>query len=458
MSIRLKTEKRTDKQKYDMDIMEFMPAALEVMEHPPSKGGRVLALVIVMLFTISITWAVVGEVDIVAVAEGKIISSGRIKDIQPLEKGIVKNIFVKEGGSVITGQPLIELDKTETRADRDRLNQELRFKQLKLLRKKSLLQVLQERTEEPVFDDFGTISLSPSEKLDQNKLLGHAWLDYRSRIDALESERRERKAEYRTNEVQIRKLQKTLPLINRRVKAMDRLVRKKLSPELEFLKLEQQQIEQSQMLAVHEMKRLQFQAAIDKVDQNITTLKAEVTRTVLTEIEDLQIDIQSLAQELAKAKNSNAKQILRSPVNGTVQQLAVHTIGGVVTDAQILMKIVPQNDNLEVEATLENKDIGYVSKGQDAEIKVNTFNFTKYGVINAKVTDVTADAVVDEAKGLVYKLRLALDDHRMMIDQRMVDLIPGMAVLAEVKTGKRRIIEYVLSPLLRKIDESVRER
>ena len=141
-----------------------------------------------------------------------------------------------------------------------------------------------------------------------------------------------------------------------------------------------------------------------------------------------------------------------------MQQLAVHTIGGVVTEAQVLMKLVPKDDFLEVEAVLENKDIGFVFAGQPAEVKVNTFNFTKYGILEAEVVGVTADAIIDEVKGLVYKLRLKLDKNQMQIDSRTVDLLPGMTVMAEVKTGKRRLIEYVMSPLLRKMDESVSER
>lgn len=136
----------------------------------------------------------------------------------------------------------------------------------------------------------------------------------------------------------------------------------------------------------------------------------------------------------------------------------MHTIGAVVTPAQTLMQIVPKEDFLEVEAVLENKDIGFVYKGLPAEIKVHTFPFTKYGVIDAEVMDVTADAVVDEIKGLVFKLRLRMQKDSMWVDQQTVKLMPGMAVSAEVKTGKRRIIEFVMAPLLRKVEESARER
>jgi hemolysin D len=250
----------------------------------------------------------------------------------------------------------------------------------------------------------------------------------------------------------------TLPLVTRRADAMKKLVEKNLAPEMEYLQLEQERIEQQQTLITHQTQRQQYLSAIETTVQQLNTLKAEAPHQSLTKTDEYQRQIQSLTQELAKAKEVNAKQILYAPVDGTVQQLAVHTIGGVVTEAQVLMKLVPKDDYLEVEAVLENKDIGFVFQGQPAEVKVNTFNFTKYGIIDAEVAELTADAIADEVKGLVYKLRLKMQQSQMLIDGRTVDLLPGMTVVAEVKTDKRRLIEYVMSPLLRKVDESVRER
>jgi hemolysin D len=268
----------------------------------------------------------------------------------------------------------------------------------------------------------------------------------------------ELEAALQTNAALLQQLKQTLPLITRRADAMKKLVENNLAPEMEYLQLEQERIEQQQTLITHQTQRQQYLSAIETTVQQLNTLKAEATHQSLTKTDEYQRQIQSLTQELAKAKEVNAKQILYAPVDGTVQQLAVHTIGGVVTEAQVLMKLVPKDDYLEVEAVLENKDIGFVFQGQPAEVKVNTFNFTKYGIIDAEVADLTADAIADEMKGLVYKLRLKLQQSQMLIDGRTVDLIPGMTVVAEVKTGKRRLIEYVLSPLLRKADESVRER
>jgi hemolysin D len=141
-----------------------------------------------------------------------------------------------------------------------------------------------------------------------------------------------------------------------------------------------------------------------------------------------------------------------------VQQLAVRTVGGVVTPAQALMVIVPKDDALEVEAFLENKDIGFVDAGQEAEVKIETFPFTRYGTIPARLTHVSHDAINDEKRGLIYSTRAKLARATVQVEDKTVNLTAGMAVSLEVKTGKRRVIEYFLSPLLQRGSESLRER
>ncbi|AKJ30750.1 HlyD family efflux transporter periplasmic adaptor subunit [Caldimonas brevitalea] len=165
-----------------------------------------------------------------------------------------------------------------------------------------------------------------------------------------------------------------------------------------------------------------------------------------------------LRQEGAKAQQRTKLTQLTAPVAGTVQQLAVHTAGGVATEAQPLLVIVPRDAEMTAEVTIDNKDIGFVNAGQDAEIKLETFNFTKYGTVPAKVTWVTADAVQDEKRGAIFPATLKLSKASIDVDGKAVGLTPGMNVNAEIKTGKRRAIEYVLAPLQRQVSESLGER
>ena len=189
-----------------------------------------------------------------------------------------------------------------------------------------------------------------------------------------------------------------------------------------------------------------------------TPLATETRRVRLDCLTQAEQKNGSLAQEKVKAEDRGRLLRLTAPVGGTVQQLAVHTVGGVVTPAQPLMVIVPGDNPLEVEAFVANKDIGFVRNDQVAEIKVETFPFTKYGTLPGKVMQVSGNAIQDEKRGLVYAARVKLEKATLNVDGKTVNLSPGMAVTVEIKTGKRRVIDYFLSPLLQYGDESLRER
>ena len=211
-------------------------------------------------------------------------------------------------------------------------------------------------------------------------------------------------------------------------------------------------------MAAERQRLNQLKEAESEVKHQLQTLTAQTTSQTLQDMTEVQRQIASLDEELTKATDLNNKQILYAPVEGQVQELAINTVGGVVTEAQQLMLIVPSEEQLEVEVFLENKDIGFVHEGMPAELKIHTFPFTKYGVIDGEVTTVSDDATVDEQRGLIYGMHLLMKKNTIWVDNKEVRLMPGMAVTAEVKTGTRRIIEFFLAPLLRHGNESVRER
>lgn len=438
---------------------EFLPAALEIQETPPSPIGRILAWSLIALFSIGIIWACFGEVDIVSVAEGKIIPSGQVKQIQPLEKGVVKTLYVTEGQMVKKGEPLVELDQTLTFADQQRLGQELAYTEAVIQRQTLFVSLLKTPDQQITFSDVANRASRDGDlNTEQVKLLWQEWQSHKARRAALLAEQSERVAEKRASLERIKQLEQTLPLVTKRADAVKTLYKKHMAAETVWMELEEQRIAQVQSLAVEQATQRQLSSAIQRVSEQLSAQEAEAASETLSSISEYHRQQQSLIQELDKAKDLNSRQILHAPISGKVQQLAIHTIGGVVTPAQPLMLLVPTDVELEVEAWLENKDIGFVEVGQSAEIKVNTFPFTKYGIIEGKVVDVTQDAVVDELEQFRYRMRVGMAKSTIQVEKKRVDLIPGMAVSAEVKTGKRRLIEYVMAPLIRYKQESVRER
>jgi hemolysin D len=227
---------------------------------------------------------------------------------------------------------------------------------------------------------------------------------------------------------------------------------------LQYLEIEQQRVEKVQELAMAQHRLDRDLAALAEARAQSVLVEMEFRRGRLAELAEVETRVASLAQEVVKASQRAKIQRLVAPIDGLVQQLTVHTVGGVVTPAQSLMVVVPAADRLEVEAWIENKDIGFVQVGQPAEVKIDTFPFTRYGSVGARVVTVSGDAVAQERGGLAYLTRLDLARTTLMVDGRAVNLSAGMSVTAEIKTGTRRVIELVLSPLLRHAWESGRER
>lgn len=457
------------------NLAEFMPAALELQESPPNPLMRWLAWVLIALFVLTLIWACIGKVDVVSSAEGKIIPGSRVKQIQPLTKGFVKAIHVKEGQFVNQGDALIELDRTITAADQARMQQEYHNASLNLAGAEALQQFLVNTSAlktsanakhnlQPSMATEIELNVHAGIKPTETEILLHQqktweqWQQYQAQLSSLHSGLKKVQSEKIGNQETIKKLQQTLPMITKRAQALESLYAKNMASEAEYLELEQQRIERVQDLAAQQQMQQQLNAAINEAQQQINALKADTLGKLLTQIADSRNQIATISEELVKATDMNDKQILYAPVSGYVQQLAINTIGGIVTEAQELMIIVPEEESLEVQVMLGNQDVGFVHKDMAAEIKIHTFPFTKYGLIDATVTHISDDAIIDEKLGLVYTMHLKMHKSTIRVEAKDVKLIPGMAVTAEVKTTQRRVIEYFLSPLLRYKQESIRER
>jgi len=416
----------------------FLPAVLEVQDTPPSPLGRVIAFLIITFFSIGVTWAIVGEIDIVAVAHGKIIPSSHSKIIQSIEMGKVKAIYVEEGQQVKQGDVLIELDETISTADYANINQQRIALQIEIQRLKCLIKV--------VTDKKDSCKQELTDSL-QESILQNQVNEYKQNLSSLKSSHQQKQSELMSVIASVEMLEQTLPITEKRMNAANGLYDKKLLSEQEYLEVKQGYIENTQNLKAEVNKRQQVEFELENVALQTAQFSHEFKSRMMQELASKQIQYESLQQEFVKSEQRNNFQVLRSPINGVVQQVSVHTIGGVVSPAEALMVVVPENDALEVEAYLENKDIGFVSKNQTAEIKIDTFPFTKYGVIDGTVISVSTDAVNNEEMGLVFTMRSSMNSSTIKVNGVDVKLSPGMSVSIEVKTGKRRIIEYLARPV-----------
>jgi hemolysin D len=455
--------------------LAFLPAALEIVETPPSPTGRAMVLVLVALFCAALAWSAWGTIDIVASASGKVVSGGRSKVVQPFETGVVRAIRVQDGQTVRTGDVLIELDSTVNAADRDHLHDDLLAERLNVARLRAALA----SGEDGVAELVAPAEANPVLVATQRQFLANQVNEHRAKVAALARQEAQKEAEHETILATIHKLEALIPVIQQRVDIRKTLMEKEIGSKLTYYEILQLLVEQEEELNVQKSHLQEAKAAVAAIRQTRAQAVAEYNKSLSDELARSEQKANGLAQDLIKAQQKTRLQKLTSPVDGIVQQLAVHTVGGVVTPAQALLVIVPNDSRLEIEAMISNRDIGFVAAGQSAEVKIDTFNFTRYGLLHGEVLSVSQDAIIrdrpperaseralgaqhdsSEPNGqeLNYEARISLDRQQMQVEDRMVNLAPGMAVTVEIKTGSRTILSYLLSPLRRYRQEIMRER
>ena len=302
---------------------------------------------------------------------------------------------------------------------------------------------------------------TPADKADtqaQIAQLAAEWSDITARLAKLSAEHQRRQAEMATVRAMIGKLEATLPIARQREQDFQALTTQGFMSGHANQDRTRERIELERDLATQQARLQEAQAALREAEQTRSAYLAETRRTLSERQAQADLKRHQTGQELTKATQREQLATLTAPVAGTVQQLGLHTEGGVVTEAQALMVIVPDAASVSAEVTLENKDIGFVAPGQDVAIKLETFPFTRYGTVKASVDKVTQDAVNDEKRGAIFPAMLKLNQTTIDVDGKQIKLAPGMNITAEIKTGQRRVIEYLLSPIQRAGNESLRER
>jgi hemolysin D len=432
---------------------EFLPAAIEIMEHPASPVGRALIWALCALFAIAVVWSIVGRVDVVAVAQGKVVPQGRTKVVQPLEMGVIRAIHVKDGDHVAVGQPLIDLDPTDASADLGRMEREKAARALDVARLDALLAGGSGERTLAAPADADPLLLESA-----RRLLSSQWHERTARLASLDGEIERRRAELRVAETDIERFNAVLPLLRDRSESLNTLARQGLTSRLRASEVQQQLIETEKGLASAVDKQRQAEASLRASEQQRQQVEREGESAWRKERADAVEKRAAAEQEILKGKKRRDLQQLVSPIDGTVTNLATWTVGGVVKPGDTLLNIVPSSATPEVEAMVLNKDAGFVLAGQKVTVKFDAFPFTRYGTVEGEVIDVSRDSNKDEKLGLVYPVRVKLDSPDLTVDGKRVAITPGMQVNAEIITGERRLIDYVLSPVLRYRSEAARER
>ena len=437
------------------DEAAFLPAALAIQESPVHPAPRRAAWAIMALFTAVLVWSVVGQIDIVAVAPGRIVVSDGTKVVQPLETGIVKAIHVRDGDRVQAGQVLIELDPTTATADSLAVQGQAAAARAEAQRAQALLKALAQALPS---GPAGANSLAPATSSWTDAQAQAEWADISARLARLDAEITRRQAEGATARQALAKLQTTLPLAQKREDDVAALATQGFIASHAGQDRSRERVEMERDLATQHARVAEGDAALAESRQTRSALLAETRRLQNDRLSKATLELAQLQQQGAKATHREKITRLTSPVTGTVQQLAIRTTGGVVTAAQALLVVVPDDAEVTAEVTVDNKDIGFVRVGQTAAVKLDAFSFTRYGTVPAQVVRVSGDAVVDEKRGPLFTAALRFKAAVIEVDGKPVRLNPGMTVTGEIRTGERRVIDYLLSPIQRASSESAGER
>jgi HlyD family secretion protein len=448
----------------DADPADFLPALQRVQDKPPSPLGRTVLWTLLALVGATLGWAALGKLDIVAVAEGKLVPASYVKIVQPSEQGVVKEILVREGEQVREGQVLIRMDAVLSEADGRSLAAEFHTKALALRR---------------IDSQLASNNLS-KESGDPAELFLQAQAQYAANVqayqNALSQERSTlEKAQHdlaAASEVRTKLLQ-TLPHYREQEKAFEKLAADGFAGRLMYTDKQRERIEKEQDLRSQEFIIRSAQATISQSEKRLAQISADYRRQLQTERVEVAPQAERLRQEIAKQQHRHGLLELRAPQAGTVKDLATHTPGTVVAPGTIVMTLVPQDETLRAEVWVSNDDVGFIRPKQEAKLKLAAFQFQKYGMIDGAVLQVSADATEtpnantrsdalsgrDRPTGpLAFRALIDLKQHHLTADGERYSLAPGMQVIGEIKLGERTVLDYLLSPVRKAFHEAARER
>ena len=435
---------------------EFLPAAEEIIETPAAPFGAVVIWLTTILLALALAWAYLGQIDIVAVGNGRVSTGGSVKVVQSASYGVVKRITAQEGQRVHKGDVLVELDKTTAEKELATTAQSLNIARAE----RDILRRL--ATGNGADDIINSAGVSDEAKAVLREFttsqLALASAKEQALKGSIASHQRQLQFNQQTKaqlEGEAQKLKDRQVKVKQKLESANAIERIRLQNELDTL---EQRITTANSAATGQGQQvLQSQLTLAQAQSQSQVSLAETNSSISGQVIAQEQRIAELENNLAKAKRALEQTTITAPVDGTILALNTRTIGGVVNVAERIAQIVPDNDLLYVDVTLDNQDVGFVRVGQRVVIKVATYPFQRYGYLEGTVENISPDAIQDEKKGLVYKAKVKLSGANSSKKNRL-KLLPGMSVSAEITTGKRRIIEFFLDPLMTHVDDSLKVR
>ncbi|MEW6133709.1 MAG: HlyD family type I secretion periplasmic adaptor subunit [Pseudomonadota bacterium] len=444
------------------EALDFAPGLLAIQESPPPRLPRAVLYSVAVLFGILLVWAIFGQLDVVAAAEGRLVPQTYVKIVQPAEGGIVRDILVREGQSVEAGQVLMRMDAALTEADARALRNDFELKRLQLRR------IEAELAAAPMAREPGDSPDLFAQVVAQHAAHRQAYLDALAEEQAVLEKTRH---DLRAAEEVLRKLEETVPMYRKSAGAFEKLGKEGFYGTIAVEEKRRELIEKEQELRAQQATVASLRSTIDASEKKLAQISSSYRSALQDERVETESQFNRLREELQKIEHKSGLLALRAPQRGIVKDLATHTAGTVVSPGTVLMTLVPHDEPLQAEVYVRNEDVGFVHEGQRVKVKLAAYPFQKYGMLDGEIAHVGADAadlgttqaqsVAQSPEGgnaLRYKALVRLEIQHLDTDGRRLGLTPGMQVVADIHLGQRTVMEYLLSPVQKAWFEAGRER
>lgn len=430
------------------DTHEFQPILAEIENSPMNPMGRSVFYILVAIIVFSCLWLFFGKIDIVVTARGKVVPDGEIKILQPLDTGVISLINCKPGDFVKKGDQLVEIDPSTTEPVVESVKKNLNLFKIETERIEALL------ASKPFNPDAKTYGADLVRV--QTDYFNATRSSHNREVEALKQEVEKIKQRTQSMTAEYDKAVSLSEMSSKRLAEIESVKDIVASSMLQDSRKEAVTNEKNVESIKHQLSELDHEKK--KQLKEISRLKESFKDSLLKELSEKKRNVAELEAEIGRVSFMNKKKIIISPVNGHVNELFVNTVGGVVTPAQKLLSIVPAETPLVIEAFVQNRDIGFIEPGMDVMIKIDTFDFQKYGMLNGKVKKISHDSINDEKLGPIYKIQVEPTEKTLMVEGREAAINSGMTVSSEIKVGKRRIIEFFVYPLIKYLHEGMSVR
>lgn len=436
-------------QKGHNDVHEFQPLLVEIEDRPLNPLGRSILWIIFGVIFFGILWLSFAKIDIVVSARGKVVPSGEIKILQPIETGVISKILVKEGEHVEKDQVLMQIDPSVTQTSLASKEKDLMVHTLENERLSALVE-----NKKPNWSKFE--HLDQSLLKEQKDLYIHQYDSLSASKSQYAMKKSQAEAQYHSAKSDVQRLEGLLHKEQTRLQRMEKVLDIIARNEYEEVQKSAHNIHEQLNMARY--KEHESKQHLKEVEQEAKVYVEQTISTWFNQLLEKKKELRALESEINAISFQNRQQQIKAPLSGYIGKLMVNTEGGVVTPAEKLISLVPDDAPLIIKATVLNQDIGFIAKQMSAAIKIDTFTFQKYGLIEGVVDTIGNDAIEDEKQGLIYEIKVVPTSTSLMVEGKEKRLEPGMNVTTEIKVGKRRIIEFFIYPIIQYMDEGLSVR